>query len=610
MCFRIVNVVIFCLMLNACAYPRQLGISLPQDVALSKVDDSPLVQTHIESQPDGPIIMNAIKDTDTGEMVATDVITPSSVIARFRNVAERMGYVSVSFDVTVPQEMSRSRWKLRIDPLMRMQGDSVGLEPIFITGSEYRRRQMRGYERYQAFLSSIIQDSTQFIQRHQLEVFLKRYFPETYAMKTDTSFISEPLAQNLFGVKQQEALEHYKRKLSYDRNERKKRDTDRRFRRYVKDPIVKEGVRLDTVLASGQTLMYRYTHTFKSVPGLRKVLICLHGSIYEKGEKVLSLPMSDELTFYISSMSTLIDDVTRYKVSVLERTVTDNTIAFIDFEKGSAEVDTLMGENAEEVRRIRQCITDVVSRSDLVLDSLIILATSSLEGSFKFNSALSYARSKAVCKYIESYVPSSWKDSLRAKSLPEDWNRFQLLVQNDTVLDSRTRNKVMKIVELQIDPDEKEARLARLESYKYLREKVYPKLRTVSFNFYLHRKGVVKDTIHTTEIDSSYMYGLRALKALDYTDAVALLRPYKDFNTALALASAGYDHSALDVLCRLDDENPKVCYLRAVIFSRMGERKKALVEFKKAVDRDPSLIHRANLDPEMFYVRNEVEKMF
>ena len=38
---------------------------------------------------DGPTIMNAIRDSETGEMVATDIICASKVVDRVRNVGER-----------------------------------------------------------------------------------------------------------------------------------------------------------------------------------------------------------------------------------------------------------------------------------------------------------------------------------------------------------------------------------------------------------------------------------------------------------------------------------------------------------------------------------------
>ena len=186
-----------------------MDISVPDEKPLDDGEDKDVKIDSIRSDlSDGPIIMNAIRDSETGEMVATDVINASTVIARFRNVAERAGYVSISFDVTVPSEMSSSDWQLKLRPFMRIQEDTVALEPLYITGEWYRKEQLRGYERYREFLASIITDTTDLVRIGQLEIFLQRHYPETYAMKNDTSLISDPVARNLFGVTQADALRH------------------------------------------------------------------------------------------------------------------------------------------------------------------------------------------------------------------------------------------------------------------------------------------------------------------------------------------------------------------------------------------------------------------
>ena len=66
--------------------------------------------------------------------------------------------------------------------------------------------------------------------------------------------------------------------------------------------------------------------------------------------------------------------------------------------------------------------------------------------------------------------------------------------------------------------------------------------------------------------------------------------------------SADYDHSALDVLNRLDDTDPKVCYLKAMVLSRLGVVDEAVKYYELAIAYDPYLEHRANLDPEMFRI--------
>ena len=581
-----------------------MGLSVSDEKPIDPEEDRGVEIDSIRGTlSDGPLIMNAIRDSETGEMVATDVISASKVTARFRNVAERAGYVSISFDVTVPAEMADSKWQLKIRPFMAILEDTLALDPLYITGANYRAAQLRGYQRYRAFLNSIITDTTDFIRIGQLEIFLERHYPETYAMKRDSSLISEPEAENLFGVTQRDALIHYSRSLKWHRNERKKSRIDLMYRKYVKDPIVREGIRLDTVLIGTEgDFIYRYEHTFRSRPKLKKVMISLKGSLYERGEQILELPFPDDLTFYVSSLSTLADDRPKYRMIVLERAVFDNTKALIDFRQGSSEVDTTMGDNASEMARVRRCIDDVFAREEFVLDSLVIVASCSPEGTYSLNRRLSKERSESVMKFIGEYVPEEWRDSLKASELPENWEQLSRLVENDTVIAEAHRRKIVKMIEEMKNPDETERKLSGMKEYRYMREKLYPKLRSVRFDFYLHRAGMIKDTIHTTELDTVYMAGIQALKELDYKRAVTLLRPYDDYNSALAFMSADYNHSAIDVLDRLDDSDPKVCYLKAMVLSRLGQHQEAMKYFELCLAYDPYMEHRANLDPEMYMI--------
>jgi tetratricopeptide (TPR) repeat protein len=576
-----------------------VGISVPEDKPEELPSKEMLVDSVAGKLPDGPVLMNAIRDSETGEMVATDVISASKVTARFRNVPERAGYVSIGFDVNVPSALSRSAWKLELCPMMAIQGDTLPLRPIHVTGQAYREAQLKGYQRYGRFIESIISDPKYFVRLGQLEIFLERYFPETYAMKTDSSFVSEPLAENLFGVTQREALLHYKKKWKEKINEKRKSDRDRMYNKYVRDPIKQDGLMLDTVLTAGNGFVYRYTHRFRSRPGLKKVQVYLEGDLYEKGEPILPFPKSDDMTFYISSLSSLADPTPKYRMVVLERTVYDNTKALIDFAQGSSSIDTLLGDNASELMRVKRCIADVSAHDELVLDSLVISASCSPEGDYWYNTRLALARSRSVCDYVSGYVPPEWKERLRIDCVPENWEQFRLLVSHDSLIDRKVQRRLLDLTEDLSRPDDVERKIASMSQYRYLREKVYPKLRSVKFDFYLHRAGMVKDTVHTTEIDTLYMSGVEALRNLDYKRAVSILRPYGDYNSALAFMSAEYNHSALDVLQKLDEEDAKVCYLMAVVLSRMEQKEMAEAYFRRALLYDPYLQHRANLDPEM-----------
>lgn len=559
----------------------------------------------------GPVIMNAVREAETGEMVAVDVITASRVVARFRNIAERYGNISLGFDIIVPPGMLESVWKLKFTPVLKMGGDSVFLEPVCVTGSKYREAQLAGYKRYRAFIASIITDTADFVRLRLLEKFLERYFPETYSMKNDSSLIPEPMAENVFGVTQREALDHYTRLWMKERNERKINSKDEMFRKYVKDPLKTEGIRLDTVIRSSDgKLAYRYSQEMKSRPGLKKISVSLSGELYENGKPLLKVKRPEELVFYVSSLSTLADMSPKYMVKIIGRNVYDNTHAFIDFHSGSALIDTSLSVNASEFGRIRRCLDDLVCGSGFELDSLRITASCSPEGAYDYNAGLAKARSKAISDYLNDYVCLQDREKIITAHVPENWRLLEMIVRSDTVISPASRRRMTdSIMMLKSEDsgdgvtgreaDKVEESFRTLPEYIYLREKIYPRLRTVRFDFYLHRKGMVKDTVHTSVVDSVYMSGLEAIENLEYRRAVEILSPYRDYNAALAFLAAGYEQSALAVLEELSEQTAKSLYLASVASARLGNFSKSFELYRKSVESDPSMSHRANLDPEI-----------
>ena len=211
--------------------------------------------------------------------------------------------------------------------------------------------------------------------------------------------------------------------------------------------------------------------------------------------------------------------------------------------------------------------------------------------------------------YMREFVPEYWRDSLRTSELPENWEQLEKLVESDTSLQENGRQRILEVIRGDELPDVRERRLSKMVEYRYLREKLYPQLRSVRFDFHLHRAGMIKDTVHTTELDTVYMAGLQALKDMEYKTAVTILRPYDDYNSALAFMSADYNHSALDVLGRLDDGDPKVCYLKAMVLMRLGQEEEAMKYFELALAYDPYLEYRANLDPEMYKLVNKYKQL-
>lgn len=570
------------------------------------------------------LVMKAVKDEETGEMVATDVIDAATVTARFRNIAERQGKVDLAFQVIVPSSMRDSRWQLRFYPDMFVLGDSLRLDPVVITGDAYRKAQLRGYQQYDRFLSKIVEDSTKFINVRALEIFLKRNIPEIYAFKSDTTWVSDEDFLSAYGVSQQEAIHHYTNQYAHNLNERRKARKDKMYNKYVKAPIVTEGIRLDTVMVSTEgDFIYNYVQTINTRPKLRKADIILSGEIYEQDKRIYTIPRSEPLNFYISSVVAFVDGTERYLTKVVERRASANTECRIDFEVGKSDVKPELGDNAEGIRRVKENLASLIMNETFDLDSIIVGAAASPDGSYALNSTLAQRRSEAVTRYFDKYI-KEYSDSvvlaggiemdmdgneigylvkvqpvkLTPRSISENWDDLNLLVENDVVMNVDQKAKYVSIIEKEDNLDRREQLLRKEDFFPYMKDALYPKLRTVKFNFYLHRKGMVKDTVHTTVLDSTYMRGVQALRDMDYNAAIALLGPYNDFNTAVAYMGLDRNKNAMRILNKME-RTAEVNYLLAILYSREGELEKAVECYVKSCRQNGSYVYRGNLDPEI-----------
>ena len=109
--------------------------------------------------------------------------------------------------------------------------------------------------------------------------------------------------------------------------------------------------------------------------------------------------------------------------------------------------------------------------------------------------------------------------SVRVGSLMEDYTLFQF-PDNDYDWDASAYWSAHTYADTQsytmpVPRDQREKELSQSGFYPRLREVLYPRLRTVRFDFFLHRRGMVKESVQTTELDTTYMKGVAALKDRD-----------------------------------------------------------------------------------------------
>lgn len=614
------------------------AIALPpqQEESDMNIDSDLLVArrdtlTITDLQGNEVIVMNAVKDESTGEMIAVSQLDAAVVTTRFRNVAERLGKVFLEFQVTVPEKMQDSHWQLRLYPDMFIQEDSIRLDEILITGDSYREAQLRGYQLYERFLSRIITDSLKLVDMRNLDLFIERNIPELYTYKTDSSCVAWEEFRSVFGVSETDAIEHYTRKYLLRRNERLLSMRENRWRRYIKSPIVSDGIRLDTVMrGSSGEFIYNYVQEIKTRPKLRKVDVVLSGEIYDQSECLYTIPRSEALTFYVSSVSTFADRSPRYITKVISRNLETSQSCHIDFKQGSSDIDEALGDNYTEISKIKSTLRSLLTNNEVELDSISIIASASPEGSLKSNISLSYNRAKGVSSYFSKFIKHT-RDSLvkdagvvlhidkdseesyrshhsreisfLSHSGGENWDQLKSIADADTLL-NETQKEDLSRVYLESDLDKRESLLRVKEFYPQIKEKYYPRLRTVQFNFHLHRKGMLKDTVHTTILDSVYMRGLELLIDHDYDGAIKYLSPYEDFNTALTLVALDRNYSALEILEKCE-KTAQVNYLLAIIYSRFGRERDAVESYIRSCQQEHSFIHRGNLDPEISVLINK-----
>ena len=571
------------------------------------------------------ILMNAVQD-ESGEMVAHDVINAAHITVGGHMVNRTIhGYIDLKFEIVVPKDMQDYNWQLRFHPEMYILEDSTRLESVLVTGDLYRKAQLRGYEQYEKYLQSIINGS--FVDERSLKIFIARHVPELYKFATDTSYVSDMEFETAFGVSQREIIDHYTDKWRKGLNDMKRARKDYMFDRYVKVPIQTENIRIDTVMRSiNGDFVYNYVQTIKTRPKLRKADIVLWGEIYESDRRLYLMPRTEPLTFYISSMSTLLDPKEKYITKTIYRKAAANTNSYIDFQQGRSNVDVNLGENAKELSRIHKNIFDILGNTKFNVDSIVVVASASPEGAVAKNNSLSAERAASVAAYFKQEV-DAYRDSIRreggftvsvddggrervgrskvnvsdihfnSRSAGENWDMLASLVDRDSTITQEQKQGFLKFFEIH-DLDAREAALQKEPYYRYLRESVYPKLRTVRLDFYLSRKNMQKDEIETTELDTVYMKGVQLLRDRDYKEALEYLRDYKDYNTAICYVSLDYNASAMSILQDLE-KTPAVNYMLAVLYARNNDDQKAVQHFLDACREDHSYVFRGNLDPEI-----------
>lgn len=403
------------------------------------------------------------------------------------------------------------------------------------------------------------------------------------------------------------------------------------FERLVRHPYYADA-RLDTVIyRPDNKIDYYYTEQVQADENTSKLFLYLEGGVEDRSGRSYRLTKSDTLTYSVASMTTFLDETTRYMQRIVLRDAEANARFFFTFPSGkSALVDTLP-ENRSQIAAVRELTRGLMTDPVYLIDSITLRATASPEGTWQINERLARERAEALRRILVSEfrvlydslkVAGSYTldeagnqvlldkgdeqlpdlpNLLRTKWLAEDWDELYRLVAADTLIADKA--EVLAMMKWEGNPDTREWRIRAKypKAYDRMRRVIYPQMRAVDFRFNLHRRGMQQDTVYTTEVDSAYMHAVELLKKRRYEEALTILRPYEDRNTALAYMSLGYDAAAYRILRAEPDAatTPDIQYMLAILASRLGDEEQAVHYFLRSVELRENLKFRGNLDPEI-----------
>ena len=457
-----------------------------------------------------------------------------TVTSRMRSIPERNGRVVLDFIVTLPKQLLGKSRSIVITPILHKPDESVPLEDLVIRGGRFSLLQERDYWQY--------------------ETYVERFRPDTVGREVA-------------------------------------------FNRFVKFPYP-EDARLDSLIEGRSTVTYYYSQAIKTDETSKKMLVTLQGQVLAVDDSAYSLPPSDTLSYVVSSMISFVDTMPRYRIKVIDKFVTVEDRNYIQFFVGDTRVVDTLGDNRRQLDKITSLMRRIVEQQEFYVDTITLTAASSPEGDYRFNDRLSQGRAEALKRYLVRRYGSSIDTMLTVRWVAEDWSELTNRIRTDREIVNR--EAILELIAAEKIPDRREQAIRQRfpQEYAYVRSVIYPQLRAVNFRYSLRRKGMVKDTIHTTELDTAYTRGVELLRKRKYAKALYMLNDYNDRNTVVAHLSLDHNERALELLATMP-KDAVTEYLRAIACSRLGRKEEGRLHFLEACRRDERMEYRGNLDPEI-----------
>ncbi|MEG0500200.1 MAG: OmpA family protein, partial [Rikenellaceae bacterium] len=107
----------------------------------------------------------------------------------------------------------------------------------------------------------------------------------------------------------------------------------------------------------------------------------------------------------------------------------------INFLINSSKIDPTLDSNIREMRNLKELIGSVMANKNNIVDSVIIIASSSPDGSYEFNKKLAAARAESVKNYLVQDLGVSAKaiGMIKTECIAENWEGLENLVNASNI---------------------------------------------------------------------------------------------------------------------------------------------------------------------------------
>lgn len=260
------------------------SLTLPSEQELERYGGEGRIQ---QADNDGLFAMKTYTDRETGESMGSEDLDPAVIVARFRNTAERKGMVKFDFMIVAKDSLRDPSWQLRFYPVVYFdKRDSLTLAPIYLTGEDFRKAQVKAYRRYESYLKSLSRDSLYFVDRSQTSAFSQR-FPDA-----DAAMVNK----------------HFARPWLVKINARRVAQKEEKRNRMITIPFAGNEVRRDSVATGQGNFIYLYRQTIPSGRNTKKFELRVRSEIIDGSGKAHSLRCTEPITYYVSSLSSLVNE--------------------------------------------------------------------------------------------------------------------------------------------------------------------------------------------------------------------------------------------------------------------------------------------------------------